>query len=50
MKFNPVSYVYANVIIQGLRTFSSIPEANIKEEVRQILIERGHPELATEEE
>lgn len=48
MRFNPVSYVYVNVIIMGLRTFDSIPEANIKEEVRQILIERGYPELVTE--
>ncbi len=37
--------VYADLIIKGLRTIGEVKET-IREQVRQILIERGYPELA----
>lgn len=36
--------VYANLIIKGQKQIGEVPE-KIREEVRQILIDRGHPEL-----
>lgn len=37
--------VYADLIIKGKKSIDEVP-AQIKEEVRQILIDRGYPELA----
>lgn len=37
--------VYASLIIKGMKTINDVPE-NIREEVRQLLIEMGYPELA----
>lgn len=36
--------VYADVIIKGKKTIEEVPE-KIKGAVKDILIERGHPEL-----
>lgn len=36
--------VYANLIIKGQKQIDEVPE-KIREEVRQILIDWGHPEL-----
>lgn len=37
--------VYADLIIKGKKQIDEVPE-QIREEVRQILIDRGYPELA----
>ena len=37
--------LYADLIIKDLRTIEDVKQA-IREQVRQILIERGFPELA----
>ncbi len=37
--------VYADLIMKGLRTIEDVKQT-IREQVRQILIERGYPELA----
>lgn len=37
--------VYADLIIKGKKTIDEVPE-KIRKEVRQILIDRGYPELA----
>lgn len=37
--------VYADLIIKGKKTINEVP-AKLQDEVKQILIERGYPELA----
>lgn len=37
--------VYANLIIKGIKQIDQVPEV-IREEVKNILAERGYPELA----
>lgn len=37
--------VYATLIIKGMKTIDDVPK-NIREEVRQLLIEMGYSELA----
>lgn len=37
--------VYADLIIKGKKTIDEVPE-KIRDEVKQILIDRGYPELA----
>jgi len=37
--------IYAELIRKGLKTFVEVPEI-LKEQVRQILIDLGYPELA----
>ncbi len=37
--------VYASLILKGLKTINDVP-ASIRNEVRQVLIDWGHPELA----
>lgn len=39
--------VYATLIIKGMKTINNVRE-NLRDEVRQLLIEMGHPELAQE--
>lgn len=36
-----MSYLYATLIVNGIRTFESIPD-KFKEEVRAILISKGY--------
>lgn len=36
--------VYADLIIKGKKTINDVPD-KLKDEVRQILIDKGHPEL-----
>lgn len=40
--------VYANLIVKGERTIEEIPD-RIRDAVRQILIDKGYPELAESE-
>ena len=40
--------IYASLIIKGIKQIGDIPE-QIREAVRQALIEAGHPELAGDE-
>jgi hypothetical protein len=40
-----MSYIYANLIQNGHRTIDTVPE-KLREEVKEILIERGFPRLA----
>ena len=40
--------VYADLIIKGKKSIDQVP-AKIRDDVRQILIDRGHPELAESE-
>lgn len=40
--------VYANLIIKGKRTIEEIPD-KIQGAVRQVLIDKGYPELAESE-
>lgn len=40
--------IYASLIIKGLKTINDVPE-QIKQAVRVVLIEEGHPELAGDE-
>lgn len=37
--------IYATLIIKGKKSISEVPE-KIRDEVRQVLIDEGHPELA----
>lgn len=37
--------IYATLIIKGRKTIDDVPE-KLKEAVKEILIERGYPELA----
>ena len=37
--------VYVDLIIKGKKTINEVP-AKLQDEVKQILIERGYPELA----
>ena len=37
--------IYAALIIKGKKSISEVPE-KIRGEVRQVLIDEGHPELA----
>lgn len=37
--------VYASLIIKGVKAINDVPE-KLKEEVRTVLIDMGHPELA----
>ncbi len=39
--------IYANLIIKGKKTIADVPP-DILEQVKQTLIEMGHPELAEE--
>ena len=39
--------VYADLIIKGKKVYSEVPE-KLKEQVKEILIRRGHPELIDE--
>ena len=39
--------VYTSLIIKGMKTINDVPE-NIRENVRQLLIEMGDSELAQE--
>lgn len=36
--------VYADLIIKGKKTINDVPK-KLQEEVKQILIDKGHPEL-----
>lgn len=40
--------VYANLIIKGLKQIEQVPEV-IRDDVKAILIERGYPDLAGDE-
>ncbi|MDY5579941.1 CD1375 family protein [Porcincola intestinalis] len=40
-----MAQVYAALIIKGRKTIDQVPE-KLKDEVKQILIDEGHPELA----
>lgn len=37
--------IYANLIIKGIKTIDDVP-TRIKDEVKQELVKKGHPELA----
>lgn len=37
--------IYATLIIKGKKTINDVP-AKIRDEVRQVLIDEGYPELA----
>lgn len=37
--------VYANLIVKGIKTINDVPES-IRNEVKQVLIDWGYPELA----
>ena len=37
--------IYASLIIKGKKSISEVPE-KIRNEVKQVLIDEGHPELA----
>lgn len=37
--------VYASIIIKGLKTINDIPQ-RIREDVKEVLIKRGRPDLA----
>lgn len=37
--------VYASLIVKGVKTIDQVP-ASIREDVRQVLIDWGYPELA----
>lgn len=39
--------VYANLIVKGRKTIHEVPE-KIRDEVRELLIEKGYPELTEE--
>lgn len=39
--------VYANLIIRGRKTISEVP-VELRDEVRELLIEKGYPELTEE--
>lgn len=39
--------VYASLVIKGKKTFSEVP-TELKEQVKQILIESGHSDLVVE--
>lgn len=50
----PISYVYRDLIIAGVKTIDQVPVQNkkgeiIREDVKKLLIEAGKPELALEE-
>lgn len=36
--------VYASLIVKGIKTINDVPE-KLKEEVKTVLIDMGHPEL-----
>ena len=36
--------VYANLIVKGIKTINDVPES-IRNEVKQVLIDWGYPEL-----
>ena len=40
--------VYADLIMKGKKTIEDVP-GRIREDVKQILIDRGHPELTESE-
>ena len=40
--------VYASLIIKGVKTIDNVPEV-IRNDVRQVLIDLGYPELAGDE-
>lgn len=40
--------VYANIILKGKKTIDEVPD-RIRDAVRQILIDKGYPELAERE-
>ncbi|MEE8886715.1 MAG: CD1375 family protein [Eubacteriales bacterium] len=40
--------VYASLIIKGIKQIEQVPE-KIRDDVKQILIDRGYPELAKED-
>lgn len=40
--------VYANIILKGKKTIDEVPD-RIRDTVRQILIDRGYPELTESE-
>lgn len=46
---NPMAKVYANLIIHGLKTYKEVPD-KIKNDVKEELIAREHPELIIEDE
>lgn len=46
--YNMMAYLYAQAIMQGKRTYSSVP-AKLKEQVKQILIDSGCEDLVTED-
>lgn len=39
-----MAQVYAALIVKGRKTIDQVPE-KLKDEVKQILIDEGHPEL-----
>ena len=39
--------IYVSLILKGLKSYSDVPAA-IKEQVKELLIEQGYEELATE--
>jgi hypothetical protein len=40
-----MAQVYAALIVKEIKTISQVP-SKLRDEVRQILIDEGHPELA----
>ena len=45
---NDMAVIYKNLIIEGYRTFKSVPKV-IKPKVKEVLEQLGLPELANEE-
>ena len=44
-----IAVVYATLIIKGKKTYAQVPD-NLKEQVKQILIDCGYENLVTEQE
>ena len=45
MEISAMAKVYADLIIKGRKTINEVPD-KIKEQVKEVLIERGYLELA----